>query len=142
MDSVWATVDQLIHDLGAIRAFVDEAATVPEACSSPEVHSVRHAMNDATTAITRVFEDSGDRTIEDAWRAIARAQDAVREARVCVAVARAGRETTQIMAQHAKDQGARARAQARQLADQAERLRRSDFRGPAARGGSDPDSED
>ena len=124
MEDVWATVDRLIHDLGAIRAFVDQVEAAPDAASLPEVDSVRHAMDDATTAITRVFDDGGDQVIEAAWHAIARAQDAVRAARSRALAARHARESSQAMAEHARAQGARARAQAQQLADQAERLRR------------------
>lgn len=142
MENVWATVDRLIHDLGAIRAFVDQAEAVPDASSLPEVSSVRHAMDDATTAITRVFDDGGDQVIEAAWHAIARAQDAVRAARSGVVAARQGRVSSQAMADHARAQGARARAHAQQLTDQAARLRRlGGFSGPVPRPGDGP-SED
>ena len=142
MENVWATVDRLIHDLGAIRAFVDQAEAVPDTASLPEVDSVRHAMDDATTAITRVFDDSGAQAIEAAWHAIARAQDAVRAARSGAVAARRARASTQAMADHARAQGARARAQAQQLADQAERLRRPGRLGDPVADRADRPSED
>jgi hypothetical protein len=125
MDSLWATVDQLIHDLGAIRAFIDEAHTVPEASSSPQVVSVRGAMDEATTAITRILDGHGDdrRVVEEAWQAIARAQDAVRAARVLVVRARAAGETAAAQKVQARAQSTRARGQADLLHEQRARLR-------------------
>ena len=124
MHTVWVTVDRLVHDLGAIRAFVDEAAAVPEASDAPQVARVHRAMNAATDAITRIFNDSQDSVIEDAWQAIARAQDAVRDARALVAAARASRESASSMTHLARRQAERAREHAQAIAEQAERVRR------------------
>jgi hypothetical protein len=123
LSDVWATVDRLIHDLGAIRAFLDQADVAGE--ELVEVAHVRAAMNEATDAITRVFNDSQDAALEAAWEAIARAQDAVRAARSYVDSARAARPGIEVMAQQARGQGERARAQAQQVTEQAERIRRS-----------------
>jgi hypothetical protein len=127
VDDLWATVDRLIHDLGAIRAFVDEAEAVPEASASPPVARVRGAMEEATTAITRVFDkDSSDeqRVVEAAWEALARAQDAVRAARAVIASARNARQVAAEQSAQAREQGARAREQADRLTQQRERRRR------------------
>jgi hypothetical protein len=116
----------LIHDLGAVRAFVDEAEAVPEASSSEPVASVRDAMEAATIAITRIFNDPTEdqRIVEAAWQAMARAQDAVRAARVIVVSARTARETAVSQSAQAREQRERALGHADALAQQMDRLRR------------------
>jgi hypothetical protein len=142
VDNLWATVDRLIHDLGAIRAFVDEADTVTEASASAPVALVRGAMEEATTAITRLFDkDSADeeRVVEAAWEAIARAQDAVRAARTVIASTRSARQLAVEQSAQAREQAARARDHADLLAErQEDRLRRSTEPGtrPSRSGGS------
>jgi hypothetical protein len=122
-ETVWSTVDRLIHDLGAIRAFVDEAEAVPEVSAAPEVTAVRGAMDAATDAITHLFTDTEAPAVQAAWTAIARAQDTVTKARHLVAGARASHEAAERMRQVNRDQAARAIAQREALVDQAERLR-------------------
>jgi ElaB/YqjD/DUF883 family membrane-anchored ribosome-binding protein len=124
VENLWATVDRLIHDLGAIRAFVDEVEADAAGSASLEASDVRGAMDDATTAITRIFSDQDDGVVSAAWEAIARAQDAVRAARVFVASARAGLDTAVAQGEQARQQGARAQEQAEALAAQLARLRR------------------
>jgi hypothetical protein len=123
-DGVWTTVDKLIHDLGAIRAFVDEAEAVPEASGTREVVEVRGAMNAATDAITVLFTDTEAAALEAAWTAIARAQDAVAKARERIAQARAGQQNADGMREANRAQLARALAQAQVVADQRDRMRR------------------
>jgi hypothetical protein len=122
VDTVWVTVDRLIHDLGAIRAFVDEAEAVPGA---PQVAEVRGAMDAATESITRIFTDSQeDAAIEAAWTAVARAQDAVTKARGVIVEARAGQASAEAMREPGRLQLARAREQSQIVSDQADRVRR------------------
>jgi hypothetical protein len=125
VEDVWGTVDRLIHDLGAIRAFLDEAAAVPELSEAPQVADVRGAMDEATEAISRVLTDSQDRVVEAAWLAIAHAQDAIVKARAVIAAARAKQQDAEAMREQNRLQYDRAREQAHALADQVERLRRS-----------------
>lgn len=124
LETVWATVDKLIHDLGAVRSFVDEADGVPEAAQAPQMAAVRGAMDEATDAITRLFTDAPDAAIEAAWTAMARAQDAVAQARSLIADARARQETAQAQRELTRAQLARARQHAQILGEQTERLRR------------------
>jgi hypothetical protein len=124
LTDVWETVDRLIRDLGAIRAFVDEAEALPEAASARDVAEVRGAMDDATAAITRIFDSSEDGTIEAAWRAIARAQDTVAAARAAVASARSAHRNAELMGLAARAQAARARDRADAAAEQAARIQR------------------
>ena len=122
MDTVWVTVDRLIHDLGAIRAFVDEAEAVPGAS---QVAEVRGAMDAATQAITRIFTDSPeDAAIEAAWTAVARAQDAVAKARGVIVEARAGQASAEAMRELSRLQLARAREQSQIVSEQTDRVRR------------------
>jgi flavin-binding protein dodecin len=127
---MWATVDRLIHDLGAIRAFLDEADALAPGSGSPEISSVRGAMDEATTAITRIFADSEDAVVQAAWEAIARAQDAVREARAFMVAARAGRQSAEAMGRLARAQADRARRSAESVTEAAERARRGWTRPP------------
>jgi hypothetical protein len=122
VDTVWVTVDRLIHDLGAIRAFVDEAEATPGASGAPQVADVRGAMDAATEAITRIFTGSeDDAAIEAAWIAIARAQDAVAKARGMILAARAGQTRAEAMRELNRLQ--RARADSQIVSDQAHRVR-------------------
>lgn len=121
MDTVWVTVDRLIHDLGAVRAFMDETEAVPEASGAPQVDDVRSALDDATDAITRLFTDSQDTAVEAAWTAIARAQDAVVEARSVIAQAREGYERAATMRELNLEQYDRARMQSKVVSKQAHR---------------------
>lgn len=122
METLWETVDRLIHDLGAIRAFMDESEATPEAVAATEAAHVRSAMDDATAAITRIFEDGQKEAVEAAWHAIARAQDAVREARTFIAEARAGRDTASVMRRQAEAQHERARAHHDVVREQSRRV--------------------
>ena len=97
MEPVWMTVDKLIHDLGAIRSFVDEAACVPEAAQTPQIAAVRGAMDHATDAITRIFTD---------------AQDAMAQARSLIADARSKQESPQTQRELTRTQLDRARQHA------------------------------
>jgi hypothetical protein len=125
VDTVWVTVDRLIHDLGAIRAFVDEVEGVPGASGASQVADVRGAMDAATDAITRIFGDAQeDAAIEAAWTAIARAQDAVAKARGVIVEARAGQASAQAMREQNRLQLARARERSQTASDQADRVRR------------------
>lgn len=118
MDTVWVTVDRLIHDLGAVRAFMDEAEAVPEAS---QVDDVRSALDDATDAITRLFTDSQDTAVEAAWTAIARAQDVVVKARSVIAQAREGYERAATMRELNLEQYDRARMRSKVVSKQAHR---------------------
>jgi hypothetical protein len=129
VDTVWVTVDRLIHDLGAIRAFVDEAEAVPGGSSVPQVAEVRGAMDVATDAITRIFSGSEeDAAIEAAWTAVARAQDAVARARGIIVAARAGQASAESMRELNRRQLARAREHSQIVSDQADRVRRRHLR--------------
>ena len=127
MDTVWVTVDRLVHDLGAIRAFVDEAEAAPEVVSAPQVGDVRGAMEKATDAISRIFSDSHDpqdTALQAAWLAIARAQDAMARARMAISEARTARDQAEQMRELTRAQHARALEQGLALSEQAIRLRR------------------
>jgi hypothetical protein len=125
VDTHWVTVDRLIHDLGAIRAFVDEAEAVPGASHAPQVDDVRSALEQATDAITRLFTDSHDVApdvaVEAAWTAIAHAQDAVLKARCVIGQAREGYERATTMRERNLEQFGRARMQSRVVSEQAHR---------------------
>jgi hypothetical protein len=125
MPALWETVDRLIHDLGAIRAFVDEAEAVAEAADAPEMARVRGAMDTATGAITRLFDTQEDAAVEAAWEAIAHAQDAMRAARPLVARARARHDNAPALTDHARGEASRARDDSDAAAEQMARLRRS-----------------
>jgi hypothetical protein len=122
-ETVWSTVDRLIHDLGAIRAFVDEAEAVPETSEAPEVAAVRGAMDAATDAITHLFTDAEAAAVEAAWTAIARAQDAVLRARGLIAAARASQEAAGRMRQRNHEQALRVLEQREELMDRMDRVR-------------------
>ena len=123
IESVWSAVDELIHELGSVRAFLNEVEAMPEASHAPQVEQVRGAMAEATDAITRIFAHGDDLLVEAAWEAMARAQDAVSVARDLVTRARTSQETSWRMRQANLEQMARAREQAEVIARQAERVR-------------------
>jgi hypothetical protein len=124
VENLWATVDRLIHDLGAIRAFVDEAEAAGPEPVAP-VATVRSAMDEATTAITQIFTHSEPDAVEAAGHAIARAQDAMRDARRFVAEARAGRDAAARMRQQAQQPAERARSHFGEGAERPNQLRAS-----------------
>jgi hypothetical protein len=136
-ETIWSTVDRLIRDLGAIRAFVDEAEALPETSAAPEVADVRGAMDTATDAITHLFTDNDAVAVQAAWSAIAHAQDAVTRARELVASARAGHEAAQRLRELNRGQLQRARDHRDVLLDRVSRLRGN--RRPAATD-RDPDA--
>ena len=136
-ETIWSTVDRLIHDLGAIRAFVDEAEALPETSAAPEVVDVRGAMDTATDAITHLFTDSDAVAVQAAWTAIAQAQDAVMRARELVASARAGHDAAQRVRELNREQLQRARDHREVLLDRVSRLRGNR---PKAASNRDPDA--
>lgn len=111
MQTIWGTVDRLIHDLGAVRAVVDEMEALPTCSASPALTELRATMDEATEAITRIFSDTEDSVVEAAWRAMAHAQDAAQRARGHIATARAARHVNESVTEQARAQGARAREQ-------------------------------
>jgi hypothetical protein len=115
--TVWATVDRLIHDLGEVRAVVDEVESLPEAAVPGTVVGLRGALDDATDAITRIFTDTRQETVEAGWRAMARAQDAARGARAQIEAARTMRNGLKTVASRAYAQAARAQQHREQLAE-------------------------
>jgi hypothetical protein len=122
-DVLWNTVDRLIHDLGAIRAFIDEAEAVPEVCGAPEVADVKGAMNAATDAISSVLRGGEGPAVEVAWTAIARAQDTVGRARALIVQARASADAADRMREINRAQVERVREQRQRIADHGERVR-------------------
>jgi hypothetical protein len=122
-DAIWSTVDVLIHDLGAIRAFIDEVDAVPEVAEAQEVADVRGAMNVATEAISHLLTDTQAPALEAARTAIARAQDAVAKARRFVASAQQGRAAAERMREVNRAQAERVMDQRHAIADQGDRLR-------------------
>jgi len=136
LDTIWVTVDRLIHDLGAVRSVMDEVEAIPEASTAPSAEDLRVAMNEATDAISRLFSDTQDSAVEAAWRAMAHAQDAARGARAIVASARGARDANEAMAERARAQSMRANQQ-REWLERSWRQR--DAPRPARPPGTDPD---
>jgi KaiC/GvpD/RAD55 family RecA-like ATPase len=113
MGSRWLTFEKLVCELGAIRAFTEEAQEYPELAADPEVERVRVSMAEATGAISRTvgdfsehLDDDEDRLIVDAWTALARAQSAVAQARQIVEMARDARRRSSELRAEAKSQRA------------------------------------
>jgi hypothetical protein len=115
-------VDRLIHDLGAVRAFVDEAEAMVETAGGPQVVEVRTAMDEAADAIGHLFSRDDQAVVEAAWEAVAHAQDAVAKARAVITAVRSSREAARQLGEVARLQRQRAREQAQVIADQGQRL--------------------
>jgi hypothetical protein len=135
VETDWSTVDDLIHELGAVRAFMDEAEALPETAEAPQVADVRLAMTQATDAVSHVLSEYDRAVVEAAWHAIAQAQDAVVKARVAITTIRSAREAAHKMAELARAQRGRAHEQAQAIAEKGRRTLRglapiTDVRGP------------
>ena len=82
----WGVVEQLISELGSIRAAVVEAeAELPE--GDEVVVQLRRNLSQATHAIHLVFDGDGSK-VADAWQTIAEAQQVAIRAHLAVEDAR------------------------------------------------------
>jgi hypothetical protein len=81
MNSWRVVVDELAYELGVLRAFEDEVDSSPEFQLHPSVISARTKVALAVSAVERANLYVENSIVADARRALARAQEAVSEAR-------------------------------------------------------------
>lgn len=124
MEDRWKEFDLLIRELGGVRRFTDEAGRL-SLQQTPEVQAVTHALDTASRAVSRLTRDENEALVLEAWRAIARAQDAVSHARAVVLAARRARESARALREHALVQRTRAAVHHEAIARQAARVRAS-----------------
>jgi len=90
MDSWRIVVDELTCELGALRAFEGEVDAAPEFQLHPSVISARTRVALAASAVERANLYVESSIVAEARRALARAQEAVGEARDVMWAARSG----------------------------------------------------
>jgi hypothetical protein len=73
MEPRWELVDKLVHELGSLRAAVDEIEAVPDLAEAEVTRELRACLDRAADVVHLVIGgDAG--MVSDAWRTIASAQ--------------------------------------------------------------------
>ena len=90
MGSRWAVVDELVHELGSLRAVVDEADAEPNVAEADVTLELRACLAQAADTIHLVI-GGDDQMVAQAWRSIAAAQEVGKKARTALEKARAVR---------------------------------------------------
>jgi hypothetical protein len=109
MGERWATFDQMMRQLGEVRFAVDLLSEAPGGRSSPEATALAQTLERAGQAVHACLDSDEDRTLLRAWQAIARAQDALRNAQHIIGQAHASRQAARNMRSNAARQREAAR---------------------------------
>ena len=111
----WAVVDKLVHELGSLRAVMDEIDARSDLAQIDIALELRASLGLAADTIHLVV-GGDDAMVAQAWRTIAEAQKVGARARAAINRAHATGERSRVLRDHAK-------AHASQTAKQVEELR-------------------
>src|SRR6186713_3356660 len=84
----WAVVDQLVHELGSLRAIVQEVEAEPELADADITLELRGSLGRAADTIHLVI-GGNEAMVAEAWRTIAEAQKVGERARLAISRSRA-----------------------------------------------------
>jgi hypothetical protein len=112
----WVVVDKLVHELGSLRAAVEEVETHPDLAEDSVTVELRDSLARAADTIHLVI-GGNEGMVSQAWRRITEAQEAEARLRVAMASARSaaagsardGKRVTPAAALLPREHAARAR---------------------------------
>jgi hypothetical protein len=100
----WVVVDKLVHELGSLRAVVQEVEAQPDLAEDDVTLELRTSLARAADTIHLVI--GGNETmVTQAWRTIAEAQEVGTRARLALERSRAAGEHARTIRDRAKAQG-------------------------------------
>jgi lysophospholipase L1-like esterase len=100
----WAVVDKLVHELGSLRAVVQECEAEPQVAEDDVATELRASLARASDTIHLVI-GGNDAMVAQAWRTIAEAQEVGARARLVLARSRARGEYARVIHNRARAQG-------------------------------------
>jgi hypothetical protein len=100
----WTVVDKLVHELGSLRAVVDEVDADAEMADADVSLELRSSLARAADTVHLVI-GGDDAMVEKAWRTIAEAQEVGARARAAIERARATRQDARVISDDVKGQG-------------------------------------
>jgi hypothetical protein len=104
----WVVVDKMVHELGSLRAVVQEVEARPDLADDDVAHELRRSLARAADIIHLVI-GGNEAMVEKAWRCIADAQDVGARVRAALARARAPQRDAGVIRPQAQAQGRRTR---------------------------------
>jgi hypothetical protein len=104
----WAVVDKLVHELGSLRAVVDEIDARPDLAQDDVALELRASLGRAADTIHLVI-GGDDAMVAQAWRTIADAQEVGARVRLAMERAHATRAHAGAIRQEAKARGGQTR---------------------------------
>jgi|SRR3989442_11696128 len=102
----WVVVDKLVHELGSLRAVVQEVEARPELAEDDVALELRNSLARAADTIHLVI-GGNEGMVAQAWRSIAQAQEVGVRARLAMERSRATGAHAQAIRESAKTQGRR-----------------------------------
>jgi hypothetical protein len=100
----WAVVDKMVHELGSLRAVVQEIETRPDLAEDDVALELRGSLARAADTIHLVI-GGNEQMVAQAWRTIAEAQEVSERARQALARSRATHAHAQVIRDAAKTHG-------------------------------------
>lgn len=100
----WAVVDKLVHELGSLRAVVQECEAEPQVAEDDVATELRASLARAADTIHLVI-GGNDAMVAQAWRTIAEAQEVGDRARLVLERSRARGEHARVIRNRARAQG-------------------------------------
>ena len=100
----WAVVDKLVHELGSLRAVVQECEAEPQVAGDDVAAELRISLARAADTIHLVI-GGNEAMLEQAWRTITDAQEVGARARLALARSRAAGEQSRAIRDRAKARG-------------------------------------
>ncbi len=100
----WAVVDKLVHELGSLRAVVQECEAEPQVAEDDVATELRASVARAADTIHLVI-GGNDAMVAQAWRTIADAQEVGARARRAIERSRAAGEHSRAIRDRARTQG-------------------------------------
>jgi phage replication-related protein YjqB (UPF0714/DUF867 family) len=100
----WAVVDKLVHELGSLRAVVQECEAEPQVAEDDVATELRASLARAADTIHLVI-GGNDAMVAQAWRTIAEAQEVGARARLVLERSRARGEHARVIRNRARAQG-------------------------------------
>ena len=100
----WVVVDKLVHELGSLRAVVQEVEAEPQLADDNVATELRASLSRAADTIHLVI-GGNDAMVAQAWRTIADAQEVGTRARLALERSRAAGEHSRVVRDRARDRG-------------------------------------
>ncbi len=105
----WAVVDKLVHELGSLRAVVQEIEAEPRLADDNVATELRASLSRAADTIHLVI-GGNDAMVAQAWRTISDAQEVGTRARLALERSRAAGEDSRAIRDRARTQTGRRNA--------------------------------